>query len=525
MSHVELTEAEQELRALERAKAAIVARDSLLAYTKYTMPHPEDPDDVNRSLYEEAAHHQLIADALEKVERGEILRLIIMMPPRHGKSELASRRFPAWFMGRGNYRQLILATYAQDFAEDFGRDVREIIESPQSQQVFPHLSLKSDTKSASRMRTENRGILHFVGTRGQATGRGADVFLIDDPFKDREDAGSIAIRNKVWNFFKTTAYTRLMPGGAIVIIMTSWDEDDIVRRIFNPEYIPEEIAKTWTVLSLKGIANENTPREKALWPERYPLKVLYNIRSVLGPIDWSALYQQNPTPPEGAYFKRKMIIPYLYHSAKELPNNLRPYGAMDLAVSIEKDRDATCVGGGGVDENGELWIYPDIIWDKLPPDQLIEQIVQYIKFHNFFLMWGEKGQLTKAIKPFLTKAMKAAKVYNYIEEFPTTKQKGARATNIRGFMSMGMVHFPAFASWWPAALDEMLKFTGSGDDANDDFVDMIALLGQGLHKQIGATAAAPKLTLVPEVGTMAWVKYAHDQRRKQLKLSKANDGF
>lgn len=165
-----------------------------------------------------AGHHERICDKLEAVERGEIDRLMIFMPPRHGKSELASKRFPAWCLGRDPKRQIIAASYNSDLANDFGRNVRNLVNEPEFGQVFPNVTLAPDSQAANRMNTNHKGAYVAAGVGTAVTGRGAHIALIDDPFKDREEADSERRRDLVWDWYRSTLYTRLMPGGAIVLI-------------------------------------------------------------------------------------------------------------------------------------------------------------------------------------------------------------------------------------------------------------------------------------------------------------------
>lgn len=192
---------------MQKELAARQARKSLLSFTEYTNP-----------LYKRARHHELIAQKLEAVERGEIDRLMIFMPPRHGKSELASKRFPAWCLGRQPRRQIIAASYNSDLANDFGRNVRNIVAEPEFSQVFPKVSLAPDSQAANRMNTNHGGAYVAAGVGTAVTGRGADIALIDDPFKDREEADSERRRDVVWDWYRSTLFTRLMPGGKLVLI-------------------------------------------------------------------------------------------------------------------------------------------------------------------------------------------------------------------------------------------------------------------------------------------------------------------
>ena len=281
------------------------ARSGLIAFSAYTNP-----------TYIAAPHHELIAAKLEAVERGEIKRLMITMPPRHGKSELASRRFPAWFIGRNPGKQIIAASYNSDLASDFGREVRNIVASPEYGALFD-CTLAIDSKAANRWHTDKGGMYVAAGVGTAITGRGADILLIDDPFKDRQEADSEITRQRVWDWYTSTAYTRLMPGGAVVVINTRWHDDDLSGKLLAEQ---DHGGDKWEVLSLPAIQPDGT----ALWPEWYPLARLEQIRSVLPARDWNSLYQQNPIPDDGDYFRAGWFTDY-----QELPPDLAIYGASD----------------------------------------------------------------------------------------------------------------------------------------------------------------------------------------------------
>ena len=295
------------LKALERRKTAFEARDDLLTFTQFMMPDPDFADDVSRSQYIVAKHHRAIAAALEQVENGLVPRLIINVPPRHGKSQLASRMFPAWFMGRHPADSIILATYSDKLSWDFGREVREIIEDPLYSQVFPGLPLK--TASVDRVETGQSGKLFFVGRGSAITGRGSIGLLIDDPIKDRVEADSLITRNKLWTWYNQVAKTRLLSSvGWIVIIQTRWHEDDLVGRLTdpqNPDYSASEGPK-WKIIDLPALATGNNDplgrkEGEALWPQRFPVAYLEDIRAA-DPRGFQALYQGSPTPEKGNFF-------------------------------------------------------------------------------------------------------------------------------------------------------------------------------------------------------------------------------
>jgi predicted phage terminase large subunit-like protein len=249
------------------------------------------------------AHVGKIARALEAVERGEITRLIIELPPRHGKSTLVSELFPAWALGLRRGRQIILGTYNQEFAEDWGTKVRDLMDSPEYQFCFPGTRLRQDTRSKKRFASTTGGAYFAAGVDGALTGRGAHFLLIDDPYKNRRDADSSTYRRTTWDWFRSAAYTRLMPGrSAIVITHTRWRADDLIGQVLS-----ELGHENWVRIRLPAIAEEGDDMGRligeALWPEHFTADDLARIQRTLGKRDWAALYQQRPVPEEGSVFK------------------------------------------------------------------------------------------------------------------------------------------------------------------------------------------------------------------------------
>ena len=198
------------------------ARNSLLGYAQMQM---ED--------YKTPPHIKLLASKLEAVERGDIRRLAIFMPPRHGKSILTSEFFPAWYMGRNPDKFIICSTYAQDLADDFGRKVRNQLQDKQYEDLFPNAHLSTDSASVRRFHTSRGGVYFAVGAGSAITGRGAHLLLIDDPIKGREEADSQAMRKNLLDWYRATAYTRLMPNGSVILIQTRWHEDDLAGWILK----------------------------------------------------------------------------------------------------------------------------------------------------------------------------------------------------------------------------------------------------------------------------------------------------
>ena len=503
---------QKQIHAAERMIKLSAAKSDLIAFTQMTMPSPENPDDTELSRYMPAKHHRVIAAALAEVEKGTMPRLIITMPPRAGKTELASKRFIPWLVGKDPYRHVIFATYNEEFACDIGRECREIMKSNLYQQVFPGCTLRRGSAAADRVQTSEGGIASFVGKGGSITGRGADFLLIDDPVKDREEADSKSAREKLWTWFTQVAMTRLMTAGArVVIIMTRWHEDDIIGRLTDPdnECYNKDEARKWKILALPALAVEDDPMGRkpgeSLWPERFPIEFLEAARS-LDSKGFEALYQGNPSPEDGDFFKKDYVK--TYHPG-DLPKNLRYYVASDHAVSTKQERDSTVLLPVGIDEDGDIWVMPDVWWRRARTDAVCEGMLALMQKYEPLLWFAENGHISKSILPFLRKMMIEKNVYCAIKEMTPAKDKMTRAQSIQGRMSMGKVHFPAFAPWLETAKQELLKFPSG---RHDDFVDALAWIGLGLGQQINASPIKAKQN-GPGVGTLAWVK-------NQVKLDK-----
>ena len=198
------------------------ARTGLLGYAKSQMDNYKTPPHIKK-----------LAEKLEAVERGEIKRLAIFMPPRHGKSILTSEFFPAWYMGRNPDKYIICSTYAQDLADDFGRKVRNQLQDASYGEIFPDTQLATDSASVRRFHTTKGGVYYAVGAGSAITGRGAHLLLIDDPIKGREEADSQAMRGNLLDWYRSTAYTRLMPNGSVILIQTRWHEDDLAGWVLK----------------------------------------------------------------------------------------------------------------------------------------------------------------------------------------------------------------------------------------------------------------------------------------------------
>lgn len=512
---------------LKRLIAVTDAETSMLAFTRLMMPVPTDPDDPDLSRYEAQRFHEVVCAALEELEAGRIKRLIINLPPRHGKTELASKKFIAWFVGKHPELSVIFGTYNEKFSQDIGRAVRDIMLSPAYAQVFPQANLKLDSKAADRLETNAGGVLAFVGRGGTTTGRGGDLLVIDDPIKDRMEADSPTIRDTLWLWFTQVIASRLMDEtGRILLIQTRWHQDDLIGRLTDPHnsyYDPEEAAD-WRIIDLPALANEDGKdplRRDAgdpLWPGRFGRQYLESLRR-RDARGFSALYQGKPSPAGGTFFSVDWLQTY---RPNDLPANLRCYAASDHAVALKQGSDKTCLLTVGVDQNDDIWILTDCVWRQMNAEQTTESMLRMMKAHKPLFWWAERGHISKSIGPFLRKRMLETHVFCSLIEMQPIADKQTRAQSIQGRMSMGKVHFPERAPWWPAARDQLLKFPF---DAHDDFVDALAYIGLGLTLQVPAGSKKLPDADKPAENTFAWMLQQRQHAEKSVKLNFGSGGW
>jgi predicted phage terminase large subunit-like protein len=507
------------IAALRKAKRLLKDRraaESLIDFTEATMPDPSDPEDADKTRYDAQYFHRALAAALEEVEAGRLKRLIITFPPRHGKSELTSKRFVAWYVGKDPTRHVALGTYNQEFADDFGRAVRGIMRGAAYQRIFPAAQLKADSAAVNRQDTTADGALYFVGRGGPLTGRGADLVIIDDPLKNSEEADSPTTREALWSWFNSDVMSRFMTdAGQAIIIQTRWHEDDLVGRLTdptNPCYSPEEAAE-WKIINIPAIAEDNDLLGRAvgepLWPKRFGLDYLlaFKRRNSRG---FNALYQQRPTPDDGDFFKSQDVSEYLPHERPPL-NELKIYMASDHAVAQKQENDRTCIIVAGVDRNDNIWVI-DAYWRRANTGEVVEKLIDLFLKYQPQRWWAEDDHIVKSIGPFLKKRMRERNCYMGLSRVNGYKDKVKKAQAIQGRMAMGMVFFPKAAPWFQDARDELLKFPRA---RHDDFVDALATLGRGLPMLISAEKPKDKNT-GPAVGTWAWLKKADkDQKRRK----------
>jgi predicted phage terminase large subunit-like protein len=515
---------QRQIATTERLMTAAAARDDLLAFTRFTMPDPEAPNDIKRSRYEAAKFHAEVAKAMEAVERGEITQLIFCMPPRHGKTELATKRMAAWYSGKHPNHDIIVASASDLLATDVGADVRTIMGTPQYKQVFPNHRLMRGGTAKDNMQTTDGGRLIFAGRGGTINGRGAHLLLIDDLYKDHEEARSETIRDAAWNWFTKVALMRRMGKRLTIITMTRWHSDDIIGRLTDPknDYYDAEEAASWKIIRLPGIAEEDDPlgREagEALWPERYDAEY-HRSNQRRDPLGFAALVQQRPTVADGTLFRRETIQYY-----DELPDDLRFYCSSDHAVQDKQRNDPWCLMKVGVDRQDNIYLV-DVVWKRMKTDVGVEaMLVMAGGSQRPLLWWAERGHISGSIGPFLYKRMAETGTYINMVEVTPKGDKEQRAQSIAARVAMGKVKFPrAHKAWWVTdAVEELLAFPHGN---HDDFADALAYIGLGLQYQFGATKKdETKAVEQPRTGSVSWMKQM-SKWQSERDRARANGGF
>lgn len=450
--------------------------------------------------------HQDICRRLERFSRDVAAqkspRLMLLMPPRHGKSEIASRNFPAWHLGQYPDHELIACSYNVALAMTFSRKVKEIVGDPLYENVFPTRLDPNNQGAEAWTLQDARGGYVAAGIGGPITGRGAHVLLIDDPVKNAEEADSADIREKIWEWYLSTAYSRLAPGGGVLIIQTWWHDDDLAGRLQSlmanseDEYVDQfEVVKYPAIAEADEYLNLATEqieydlpspdpathtllrkKSEALHPERYDLEKLLRIKAQnRGGRWWSALYQQNPVPDDGGYFERSQF--------KVTPNGVVPRRhesnvliAWDFAISEKKQNDYTVGTVGMQDSDDMLHVVDQVRFKSGDAFFIVESILNLAaKWHNPSLVIGfEDGQIYRAIESLLKKRMRERAYYPATMVLKPITDKLARARALQGRMQQGMVSFMQ-APWFEPLKLEMLRFPAG---MHDDQVDSLAWMAQ-----------------------------------------------
>ena len=457
---------QEQARLVVEAATRELARRDFLRFVTYTKPD-----------YQVNWHHEVICKELDNLIAGKTTRLILCLMPRGGKSELVSRRLPAYIFGKDPDAEIIASSYASDLAQRMNRDVQRIIDNPLYKELFPGTTLfGSNVRTVAQgSYLRNSDIFEIVGRRGSyrsagvgggITGMGAKYAIIDDPLKNRQDANSQKVRDTIWEWYTDTLYTRLTPDGRVLIIMTRWHEDDLVGRLLEKQRSGD--GDQWRVVNLPAFAEENQenrhPEDKrkegeALWPSRFSEERLAKIKSAIGSYSWAGLYQQRPAPSEGAIFLRHWW--QFYTTAPERFEET--IISWDMAFKDAKDSDYV-VGQ---------------VWGKLKADRyLLDQVRGRMDFPaTLRAVVSLQNKWPKASKIYVEDKANGSAVISTLQRdipglIPVNPEGGkvVRAQAVTGIIESGNVFLPSpmIAPWIGDFIEECAGFPNT---THDDQVD------------------------------------------------------
>jgi predicted phage terminase large subunit-like protein len=421
-----------------------------------------------------------------QVAAGNWKRVAIFIPPRHGKSETASHYGPTWFLGRLPFWRVILASYEASFAASWGRKVRDSLHEAHERGIFT-ADVRGDVSSVSEWETTAGGGMITAGVGGAITGRGGNLLILDDPIKNAEEAASATYRDKVWEWYTSTFYTRQEPGAAVVLMMTRWHQDDLGGRILALAETTGQ-GPPWHIINFPGIAEEQDllgrqPGE-ALWPERYPVDTLEDRRRTLGSYQFNALYQQRPTAREGGFFKRHWFE-IVEAAPAQVSGRVRFW---DLAAT-EGGGDWT--RGPRLSLSPEGVIYVEDLQSLQGSPHQVEQLVKLTAAVDGYSVKirgeQEPGSSGKALAEHYIRLLRG-----YDVRFaPSSGDKEVRAAPFAAYAEAGNVKL-VNGPWIGAFLDELCEFPRG---AHDDIVDAASaafgvLAGKGRTPDIGRLRAA-----------------------------------
>ena len=417
-------------------------------------------------------------------------RLMLFAPPRHGKSEIVSRRFPAYALGKHPNISFIATSYASDLSSRNNRDVQRIIDDPLYKEVFPHIGLSgTNVRTVAQSKylrnsdlfeiVNHQGVYRSAGVGGGITGMGGDVLIIDDPIKDAEQADSIVYRNKVWDWYTSTLYTRCSSGGGILIILTRWHEDDLAGRLVAQQKKGE--GDNWKIISFPAIAETNEAHRKEnepLQPERFGIETLGKIKMAVGSRVWNSLYQQRPSAIEGSLFKREHWQYYkpLSANVEEIKSQLgikRIIQGWDTA--FKKTDSADFSAGLTVGVADSRYYILDIVKEKFEYPELKRAVQQYAEKWNPQVILVEDKASGQSILQELKRQTRLP-----LLPYKVDKDKIARANAVTPVHEAGLVFLPEQTPWVYDFVESLSLFpNGTHDDDVDSFTMCLDYLTRG----------------------------------------------
>ena len=464
LPHMSPSEKRETLADLEIWEGEIiqkVGQNNLLAFADHVYPG-----------YKVGPHHRKLAKIFEDIAGGKKKRVIVNIAPRHGKSELISYLAPAWFLGKYPNKKVIMASHTADLAVNFGRRVRNLVNLDGYRNIFPQIELQQDSKSASRWGTNFNGEYFAICVGGALAGRGADLFIIDDPHSEQEaKQGRSDVFLSAWEWFQSGPLQRLMPGGAIIIVMTRWSKLDLTGQIIN-HMTQNDDADQWEVVEFPAIL----PSGKSVWPDVWPVEELEAKRVGMDPRYWQAQYMQNPTSEEGALIKREW---WQIWEQDEPPQCEFIIMSLDAAQESNNRADYNALTTWGVFFNEEVNNYNII---------LLNSIKKRMEFPELKEMVLEEYKEWEPDAFIVEKKSNGAALYQElrrmgvpVSEFTPGKgqDKISRVNAVSDLFASGVVWAPD-KRWAKDVIEECNDFpSGSNDDLVDSTTQALLRFRQG----------------------------------------------
>lgn len=446
-----------ELDHLESLKKQRLAQGKFLAFVSQMWPS-----------FIGGRHHARMADAFERVARGECKRLIINMPPRHTKSEFASYLLPAWFLGKYPNKKIIQTSHTAELAVGFGRKVRNLVDTDAYHKIFPDLVLQADSKAAGRWNTSKGGDYFAIGVGGAVTGKGADLLIIDDPHSEQEAAiaeTSPEVYDKTYEWYTSGPRQRLQPGGSIVIVMTRWSKRDLTEQVLKAA--AQRGGEEWEVIEFPALLPSGNP----LWPEFWSLEELTALKEELPNSKWQAQYQQNPTSEASAIVKRDW---WQIWEPEKPPNCQFVLMSWDTAFEKHNRADYSALTTWGV------FYHPDATGKEQANIILLNAFRDRMEFPvlkqtaiDQYKSWKPDGVIIEK------KASGAPLIYELrsmgipVQEFTPSKgnDKISRLNAVSDLFASGRVWCPN-THWAEEVVNEVAEFPAG---EHDDYVDSVSL--------------------------------------------------
>jgi len=448
----------ENIKNLTERRNAQKRRDSLLDFVVHV--------DKN---YKIGAHHRRLAKLLESMARGEKDRIAVNIAPRFGKSQLTSIYFPAWFIGNYPDKKIMMVSHTADLAVDFGRKVRNLVDSDEYKTVFPEVSLAADSKSAGRWNTNKGGEYYAVGVGGALAGRGGDLIVLDDPHNEQDVLnGNYDVFDKAYDWYTYGLRTRLMPEGRVALVMTRWATSDLTGRVVQ-DMVRNPEADQWEVVEFPAILNVGEEDQRSLWPEQWTLESLLRTKASMPPFQWNAQYMQHPTAAEASIIKKEWWQPWEQDDPPSCD-----YIIMSLDAAAEKNNraDFTALTTWGVFTMDGPDGYPQshvILLNALKERWEFPTLKQraYEEYEEWQPDWFVVEK--KSAGTALYQEMRAAGIP--VQEFTPHRGSGdktARLNSVADIFASGLVWYPAGRRWAEEVVDEVCGFPAM---PNDDLVD------------------------------------------------------